>query len=96
MECESPAVGIDTAALRNTHCQNNDALPQSVDGNEWKYYSIGAMEEVSEKVQKTSTHRDTSCVAADGAGVECDVAVADVDAATLHPEKGTSIQRGDG
>ena len=54
------------------------------------------MEEVSEKVQKTSTHTATSCVAADGAGVECDVAVVDVDAAALHPEKGTSIQRGDG
>ena len=54
------------------------------------------MEEVSEKVQKTSTHIATSCVAADGTGVECDVGVKDVDAATLHPEKGTSIQRGDG
>ena len=56
----------------------------------------GAMEEVSEKVQKMSTHIVTSCVAADGAGVECDVAVADLDAAALHPEKETSIQRGDG
>ena len=38
-----------------------------------------------------------SCVAADGAGVKGDVAVADVDAAALHPEEGgTSIQRGDG
>ena len=57
--------------------------------------SIGAMEEKSKKVQKTSTHQ-ASCVAADGAGYECDVAVADVEAAALHPEKGTSIQRGDG
>ena len=54
------------------------------------------MEEVSRKVQKTSTHIVISCVAADGAGYECDVAALDVDAAALHPEKGTSIQRGDG
>ena len=95
MECESPAVGIDTAALRNTHCQNNDALPQSVDGNEWKYYSIGAMEEVSEKVQKTSTHC-ISCVAVNGATVKGHSASPDVDAAALHLEKEMSIQRGDG
>ena len=50
---------------------------------------------MSEKVQKASTHIG-SCVAADGARVECNVAAADVDAAALHPEKGTSIQRGDG
>ena len=57
------------------------------------------MEEVYKMVQKTSTHI-ASCVTADGAGYECDVAAneaaIDPDAATLHPEKGTSIQRGDG
>ena len=135
MEYESPKVSIDTAALRNTHCQNNDALPQSVDGNEWKYYSIGAMDEVSRKVQKVSTHtfcppkerddcvaRDelwrqfngameersrkvqkasthiASCVAMDVAPRHGHNAGIDVDATAtaLHPEKETSIQRGNG
>ena len=54
------------------------------------------MEEASEKVQKTSTHIATSCVAANGARVKGHGAVFDGDAAALHPEKGTSIQRGDG
>ena len=48
--------------------------------------SIGAMDEVSRKVQKASTHV-ACCVAADGAGVKGDVAGADVDAAALHSEK---------
>ena len=43
LECESPTVSTDTAALRNTHCRSNDALPQSVDGNERKYSSIEVM-----------------------------------------------------
>ena len=87
VERDSATIDVNATALRaeDIRCQFN-----------------GAMEEVSEKVQKTSTHIATSCVAADGAGVECDVAHmspiahADEDAAALHPEKGTSIQRGDG
>ena len=63
-------------------------------GNVRESSSIGAMDERARKVQKASSHV-ACCVAADGAGVECDVAIADVDAAALHPEKGTSIQRGD-
>ena len=44
------------------------------------------MEDVSKKVQKTSTHI-ASCVAADGARVKGHVAVADVDAAALYIQR---------
>ena len=56
--------------------------------------SNGAMFEVSRKVQKASTH--TSCVAMDVAARHGHNAAIDEDATTLHPEKETSIHRGDG
>ena len=57
--------------------------------------SIGAMEERSRKFQKASTH-EASCVAMDVAARHGHSAANDVDATALHPEKETSIQRGDG
>ena len=53
----------------------------------------GAMDERARKVQKASSHV-VCCVAADGASVKGDGAIQDVDAAALHLEKETSIQRG--
>ena len=57
--------------------------------------SIGAMDELSRKVQRASTHI-VCCVAVDGASVKGHSAILDEDAATLHPEKEMSMQRGDG
>ena len=57
--------------------------------------SIGAMEERSRKVQKSSTHI-VSSVAMNVAARHGHSASIDVDTATLHSEKETSIQRGDG
>ena len=53
------------------------------------------MDERARKVQKVSSHVEC-CVAADGASVKGDGAILDVDAAALHLEKETAIQRGDG
>ena len=53
------------------------------------------MDEVSRKVQKASTHVEY-CVAINDASVKGHSAIPDVDAAALHLEKETAIQRGDG
>ena len=55
----------------------------------------GAMDEVSRKLQKASTHV-RGCVDADGASVKDNGAGIDEDATTLHPEKEMSIHRGNG
>ena len=55
------------------------------------------MDELSRKVQRASTHVvAVNCVAVNGARFKGHSAIPDEDAATLHPEKEMSIQRGDG
>ena len=72
--------------LFNRRVRLTACTDESRQGNVRERSSIGAMEEVSRKVQKASTHSG-GCVRVDVAVVEVDGAAGDVDASPLRAER---------